>query len=178
MADKFPFLLYFARPRGPQPRRLPLHINFGCIAACVPTVLKLFQEGWLALGGRIKCLERSLGASQQKSRSSGRGSAAIQLSAIKWADRGGASSGDISGGGDRSKTPVVGPYLNVECDDDEGSMGSQQRIILNTGGNIQAQTEVSISVETDKGRTYSEDNGSGNGHGNGHGRFNSSAFRG
>ncbi|KAK8063252.1 hypothetical protein PG996_007904 [Apiospora saccharicola] len=160
-----------------------LHINFGCIAACVPTVLKLFEEGWVALGGRIKCIERTLGTSQQKSQSSSaRRSTAIHLSALKSAERGATGGGDNNDGRDRSKTPVVvGPYLNPECDDDDGSMGSQQRIISNTGGgNIQVQTEVSISVETDRGGTYSEDNGSGDGHGHGHGhgRLTSSAFRG
>ncbi|KAK7934627.1 hypothetical protein PG985_000122 [Apiospora marii] len=153
-----------------------LHVNFGCIAACVPTVLKLFEEGLVALGGRIRCVERTLGTSQQKSSSSGRGSTAIHLSALKSADRGGAAGGNSGGGGDRSKTPVVGPYLNAGCDDDDGSLGSQQRIISNTGCNIQVQTEVSISVETDRGGACSEADGGGHGHGHGHGRFTSAAF--
>ncbi|KAK8112522.1 hypothetical protein PG984_013048 [Apiospora sp. TS-2023a] len=138
-----------------------LHVNFGCISACVPTVLKLFEEGWVALGGRIKWIERTLNTSQQKSQSTGRRSTAIHLSALKSAERGATSGGDNSGvGGNRSKTPVlVGPYLNPECDDDDGSMGSQQRIISKSGGgNIQVQTEVSISVETDRDCTAEDRN--------------------
>lgn len=179
MADKVPscFLLPDLESLGLIVSQL--HVNFGCIAACVPTVLKLFEEGLVALGGRIRFLEKTLGASQQKSEGSGRGSTAIRLSALhKSADRSGASGGGHnSAGGGRRKTPVVGPYLNAGCDDDdEGSMGSQQRIISSTGGNIKVQTEVYISVETDRGGAYSEADGGGHGHG--HGRFTSSAFRG
>ncbi|KAK8078782.1 hypothetical protein PG994_002589 [Apiospora phragmitis] len=104
-----------------------LQINFGCIAACVPTVLKLFEEAWLALGLRLRGVEQTqcFNASQQRSKSSGGGSTDIRLSALRSVDHGG-------GGGGRSKSP--GPYLHAgrdddDNDDDDESMGSQHRIM-------------------------------------------------
>lgn len=116
-----------------------LQINFACIAACIPTVLKLLEEGWVVFCVHVLGYEGGFGTSQSNSRRTGGGSGSgttdIHLSDLKSIERGPKPSG---------------PYASFDRDD--LSEGSQQLIMQGTEGKIQVQTDVSVHSRKDIGR--------------------------
>ncbi|KAK7995591.1 hypothetical protein PG990_014364 [Apiospora arundinis] len=108
-----------------------LQINFACIAACIPTVLRLIEEGWINFCVHVLGFEGSFfrGTSQQSNSkrtggTSGSRTTDIHLKSIE-----------------RGPQPS-GPYAHFDREDDVSSL---ELVLQNGEGRIQVQTEISVS---------------------------------
>jgi len=128
-----------------------LEIDFACIAACVPTVLKMTEEFWVLFCVRvlgIKSMDWSE-ASQNGRSTAGRATGttnAIHMSDLRSVDR---------------DPRPAGPYASFDKDDETGSMESQEQIVKKgaaapTSG-IKVQTDYYVSVEETQARSFFDD---------------------
>jgi hypothetical protein len=117
-----------------------LEVDFACIAACVPTVLKMTEELFvyfcinvLNIKSMATWSDGSRGNNTDKIDNSHNGR--IQLSQLHTVD------------GDRPR----GPYTNFDRSDEEGSTGSQEHIVKkNSGvapGGIEVRTDYYVTVK-------------------------------
>lgn len=115
-----------------------LEVDFACISACVPTVLKMSEEFWVIFCVRVLGRTMSWSGSNSVSKTGGQASigagSRIHLSDLHSVDR----------------TPKPrGPYASFDKDD-EGSMDSQEHIVkktANAGGGIKVETDYYVRVE-------------------------------
>lgn len=132
-----------------------LEVDFACIAACVPTVLKMMEEFWVLFCVRVlgcSSMASSDGSSHgQTTVGRSRGGDTINSGRIPLSDLRSV---------DRDPRPT-GPYASFDKDDEGGSMDSQEHIVKKgsgapTGG-IQVQTDYSVSVEERQARNFCDD---------------------
>ncbi|KAH8657923.1 hypothetical protein BX600DRAFT_499961 [Xylariales sp. PMI_506] len=106
-----------------------LEVDFACIAACIPTMLKLIEEAWTAFRVAVLGHTSNFGGSN-KSGSQTTGTHHVHLSELRSMDR--------------SARPS-GPYTSFDKDE-SGSMDSQDMIITKSDGKIRVNTDVMVSV--------------------------------
>ena len=123
-----------------------LEVDFACISACVPTVLKMIEEFWClfcvnVLG--ISCISwnSSHGSSGQAPGGQSNGSYAINSGKIPLSDLCSV---------DRESQPA-GPYSIIDKDEKNLSIDSREHIVRQGSGNpiggITVQTDYSIKIE-------------------------------
>jgi len=128
-----------------------LEVDFACIAACVPTVLKMSEEFWVIFCVRvlgIKSMEWS-DSSQHGRSATGRSNTAattIHMSDLRSMDR---------------DPRPAGPYVSFDKDDEAGSMDSQEHIVKKgssaPSSGIKVQTDYYVSVEETQAQTFFDD---------------------
>lgn len=111
-----------------------IEVDFACIAACVPTVLKMIEEVVALFFVHVlgRSYHESRGDSTRGENTSGSGP--INLSDLRSKDR---------------KPLSHGLYTDLDKDDQEGSMNSQEHIIkkgMNSPPAIKVQTDVNVTV--------------------------------
>lgn len=118
-----------------------IEVDFACIAACVPTLLKMIEE--LIALFFVHVLGRSYHGSRGESTrgENTSGSGTIKMSELRSKDR---------------KPRSHGLYTDLGKDDQEGSMNSQEHIIkkgMDSPTAIKVQTDVNVTVSDSNGET-------------------------
>lgn len=121
-----------------------IEVDFACIAACVPTVLKMIEEVIALLFVHVlgRSYHGSRGESTRGQNTSGSGP--INLSDLRSKDR---------------KPHSHGLYADLDKDDQEGSMNSQEHIIkkgIDSPTAIKVQTDVNVTVSDINEETISD----------------------
>ena len=111
-----------------------IEVDFACIAACVPTVLKMIEEVIALFFVHVlrQSYHGSRGASTRGENTSGSGP--VHLSELRSKD---------------GKRRSHGIYTDLSKDDHDGSMNSQEHIIkrgIDSPTTIKVQTDVDVTV--------------------------------